>query len=201
MAFPLTMPSSDFLKVRFGLARNQAMTRDPYAQKRKVIHRQGDGWLAQFELPPLKDIGDRADWITFLVSCQGIVGTFYAFDPMHTTPRGSAAGTPLVDGASQAGTTLDTKGWDASETNILRKYDYFELESRYYQVQEDANSDGGGLSTLVFEPALRTAPADSAALTTTNPKCIMSLTDPDVFWDEEDLFVHGLSFTAEDSRE
>ena len=198
VAFPLAMPNTNFRTVRFGLIRNQAMTRDPYALTPKIIHRQGDGWFGEFTLPPQEVAA--ADWIAWQIALQGYVGTFPAGDPRRSTPRGSVPGTPLVDGASQTGTTLNTKGWTASQSGILLKYDYIEVETRLYMVVEDANSDGAGKSALSIEPAIRTSPADNAAITTSNPQAIMMLSDPDVFWDEDILHWEGLTFTAEDRR-
>jgi len=198
VTFPLTLPNTGFLKARFRLIRNQAITRDPYARTPKILHRFGDGWAADFSLPPLP-LADAATWVAWLVSLQGMVGTFYAGDPRRATPQGSAPGTPLVKGASQTGTSLITDGWTFNQTGILLKYDYIEVENRLYMVVEDADSDGAGDATLSIEPALRTSPADNAAITTTNPRAIMRLTDPDMEWDEGVVHWEGLSFSAEDS--
>lgn len=200
VTFPLTLPASPgFQKARFRLVRNQAITRDPFAWTPKILHRQGDGWQADLQLPPMTE-AQVDDWIAFLVSLQGQVGTFKLGDPRRSTPNGLAPGTPLVDGASQTGNTLNTKGWTASQSGILLKYDYIEVENRLYMVVENADSDIGGLSTLSIESALRSSPAGNAVITTTNPQGIFMLSDPDVFWDEDILLWDGLAFTAEDRR-
>ncbi len=61
------------------------------------------------------------------------------------TILGSGAGTPVVDGASQTGSSLTTNGWTASSTNVLMVGDMFEIY--------------GGTITFV------TAPANTYAIT------------------------------------
>lgn len=109
----------------------------------------------------------------------------------HTT--GSFAGTPLVNGASQTGTSLITDGWTASQTGVVKAGDVFTVTSgantvnavnpetkvttgarQQFVVTADANSDGGGAATLSIKPAITTSgafqtvtasPSDNAALT------------------------------------
>lgn len=206
VSFPITLPPKGIREVRFGLERNQAVTRDPYALTPKILHRFGDGWRAEIDLVPMdldpslgKAVAD--DWITALMSLQGQVGTFYLGDPRRQIPRGSAGGVPLVDGAGQTGTTLNTKGWPLSQTGILLGYDYIEVEARLYMVIAAADSDGTGNSALSIEPAMRSSPADNAPITTINPRAIMMLDNPDVFWTEKSLHWEGLSFVAVDRRQ
>lgn len=96
-----------------------------------------------------------------------------AFDIVHpdyATPRGAGGGTPLVAGASQTGTNLNTDGWPAT-TTVLRRGDLFTIGGLIpvYSVTADVVSDGAGLATLPINPPIYAggSPADNAALTIT----------------------------------
>jgi len=62
-------------------------------------------------------------------------------------------------------------------------------------VTASVNSDGGGLATVNFVPSLRASPADNAALTINNPKCIMQLdNDGSAAWDWDAAEFYGITF-------
>jgi hypothetical protein len=105
----------------------------------------------------------------------------------HTV--GGLGGTPLVNGASQTGTSLITDGWTAAAANRLRRGDVFTIANVFavnpltrqstgklaqFVVTADVSSDGSGNATIPIFPAITTsgayqtvtaAPADNAAIT------------------------------------
>jgi hypothetical protein len=113
--------------------------------------------------------------------------------PLHTI--GAQGGTPLVDGASQTGSTLVTKGWTAAAANRLKKGDVFTIagvyavnpqnrtstgQLRQFVVTSDFASDGSGNGSVSISPAINppgvsqqltqyqtvdSSPADGAAIT------------------------------------
>ena len=110
---------------------------------------------------------------------------------MHTT--GTFAGTALVNGASQTGSSVSLKGFTASQTGVLLPGDIISFAGVYgvnpanrqqvgtgsgnlaqFVVQAQVDSDGSGLGVVTFLPAIVTsgpyqnvtaAPAASAAVT------------------------------------
>lgn len=104
---------------------------------------------------------------------------------VHTV--GAQGGTPLVDGASQTGSTLVTDGWTAS-TQVLNEGDIITLtgvnavnpqnrqdvgQLRQFVVTADVTSDGLGAATIPIFPAITptgafqtvtASPADDAAI-------------------------------------
>lgn len=106
---------------------------------------------------------------------------------VHTV--GALGGTPLVNGAGQTGSSLNTKGWTASITALLNVGDVFTIagvnavnpqtrqttgQLRQFVVTAVANSDGSGNSTVSISPAITTSgqfqtvtasPGDGAAIT------------------------------------
>jgi hypothetical protein len=129
-----------------------------------------------------------ADWVgltraqfapiqAFVVSQRGQWDTFTAVLPAHKLPQGTASGSPLVNGASQQGRTLSTRGWSASTTGVLKAGDFIGIsgQTKVYMVTADASSDGYGNATLVIEPALMAVPADGASLTVRNVPFTLAL--------------------------
>jgi hypothetical protein len=101
---------------------------------------------------------------------------------------GAHGGTPLINGASQSGSSLVTDGWSLS-TAVLKEGDVFTIAGVYainpqnrestgalqqFVVGADVSSDGSGNATISISPAITTsgayqtvsaAPADGAAIT------------------------------------
>ena len=122
----------------------------------------------------------------FVMAQQGRFETFTFISEDLKTPRGAAAGTPLVDGASQTGTTLVTKGWT---NNILQMKigDIFTMagSNKIYMVTADGTSDGTGDLALTISPPLLESPAANEALTVINVPFTMQL--------REDRFEYNVS--------
>lgn len=108
--------------------------------------------------------------------------------PAHTTGTFTTS-TPLVNGASQVGSSLITDGWANSQTGLLKKGDVFTIGGVYqvnpqsyastgrlqqFTVTANAASDGSGNSTIGISPSIITsgqlqtvsnAPANDAVIT------------------------------------
>lgn len=113
------------------------------------------------------------DLLAFIEAAANL-GT--VFDIVHPSlpgcgidPRGAGGGTPLVQGASQSGTSIVTDGWTPSVTNVVRAGDCIRFAglTPLYRITADANSDGSGVATLSINPSIPTGsgPADNAAVT------------------------------------
>jgi hypothetical protein len=105
----------------------------------------------------------------------------------HTV--GAHGGTPVVNGASQTGSSLVTNGWNASVTGLLKKGDVLRITGvnmvnpqnrqstgalQNFVVTADVNSDSGGNATIPISPSITTSgayqtvsgsPANLAAIT------------------------------------
>lgn len=84
--------------------------------------------------------------------------------PTHTV--GPLGGTPLVNGASQTGTSLITDGWTAAAANRVKEGDIFTLGSgatSIYGVKPQTAASGGATSTGVLQQFVCTADGDSDA--------------------------------------
>jgi hypothetical protein len=180
ISYPLSMPNIKGNSIVIQPSDSVSMTRSPFSFVEQVQLNSGQMWAAQLSFPPL-DSTDAPILEAFLVSLRGKYGTFLLGDQRRETPRGVATGTPVVDGAGQTGGTLNTRGWTADVTGILKAGDYIQLGSfasaRLYMVLQDADSDGSGDATLTVWPNLRSATTDGAAITTSAAKGVFRLTD------------------------
>lgn len=113
---------------------------------------------------------------------------WYASQNVNRHTVGAHGGTPLVNGATQTGTSLVTDGWTNSAA-ILNKGDVFTIAGVYklnpanqrstgqlqqFVVTSDVSADGTGAATISIYPAITTSgatatvtasPADNAAIT------------------------------------
>jgi hypothetical protein len=180
---------------RFGLKTNTQLYTSPLSGDTQRAELPGARWFATYTLVPKKR-ADIAAIQAFLANLAGPAGSFYGYDPNATNPRGAGGGTPLVNGASQTGSSLITDGWPNS-TAVLKAGDYFTVNGEYKMITADVTSDGSGNATLSFAPALRSSPADNDPITITNPTCIMRLVDDDqAAWDISEAGFYDVTFNA-----
>lgn len=192
----LTMPATPgFTSSRFGLMSNTQTFESPLTRTVQTLELTGARWRGDYVLPPMKR-PEASAWIGgFLIPLMGRAGRFYGFDPDAKTPRGTWAGTPLVNGAAQTGLSLILDGFTASAT--VKVGDYFTVNGELKMINADGTANGAGALTVSFNPSLRVAPADNAPLTSTNPTCTMMLIDDDqAMWDADNISVFGLRFSG-----
>lgn len=76
------------------------------------------------------------------------------------------AGTPVVDGDGQAGTTLNLSGFTASQSGVLKAGDYIRVAGSYksYLVVSDVDSAADGTASVTIHPGLQDELSDGAAV-------------------------------------
>jgi hypothetical protein len=161
-----------------------------------------DMWSGTATLPPLTQTQADA-WISSLMQMQGMSNAFQLGDPMKTSPKGSALGSPLADGsfAMAAGSqTLFTKGWTASQLNLLLPGDYLQLGFRLHRVLDAVISDSSGKSAINIWPSLREAPVDGEPLVLSNPLGLFRLASNKGTWSSSADFLTHLSFQFQEYR-
>ena len=189
-----------FQTSRFGLRANTQRFASPLDGSVQTLERAGARWFGTFTYPPMLR-ANAAAIQAFLLKVGGD-NRFYAGDPDATTPRGAATGTPVVNGASQTGTSLITDGWTPSVTNILREGDYVAFQNgnarrEMHMVVADVNSDGGGNATLTIEPPIRSAPANNETIITASATCEMALiSDDEMAWEADQVSLYGITFSG-----
>ncbi len=193
----LAMPSSPALRqARFALRSNGLTFESPLNGTVQTVEFPGARWTLTGSLPPLKRATGAAEWQAFFAQLRGLAGRFYAGDPGAKRPRGTALGTPLVNGGSQTGATLVTDGWTPSQAQALLPGDYFQVGNELKLVVATTVVGGTGAATIAFEPPLRASPADNASIVTVNPVCTMRLVEPTSGWDIEEAGLYGFAFAG-----
>lgn len=208
ITYPIKLPGLDFpnvgisvpiASIRFKPRSVVAISASPFTFQQQVQVHQGQVWAAEMNLPPLGH-DEAQEWIAALLSLNGIQGTFYLGDPAHRQPRGIPTGNPNVDGASQTGQSLATKGWTPSSSGVLRAGDWIQLGSgstqRIYRALNDVNADGVGKATIDIWPRLRESPENEALLTLQNTMGIFRMTDNEMIWDIDSARIYGIELSV-----
>ena len=201
--YPLTFPTqTGVAAVEFTATDVVSVSQSPFTFSQQVVRHAGARWSATISIPPVKR-SDSEYWNSFLLRLRGQFGTFLLGDPNAATPRGSAAsaaGTPVVNGASQTGNELAIDGLPASAVGYLRAGDYIQLGSaasaRLYKVLEDVDSNGSGEATLNLWPDLRSSPADGAAVVVSSAKGVFRLSNNEAVWTINNAGFYSISFAA-----
>ncbi|MGA0839147.1 MAG: hypothetical protein ACO3P1_04540 [Pseudomonadales bacterium] len=157
----------------------------------QVAQRAGQRWTVTLEFSTLAN-NDRAVLQAFVAQVLGLADNF-TLSPADYDPRGAFGGTPLVAGGSQTGNSLDIDGCTPSVTNWIRAGDFFQVGNELKMATEDASSDGAGAITVSFVPELRAAPADNAAITTTDPEGVFRFVQPRMGWSSRPPFISSMS--------
>lgn len=200
ISYPLTMPSHTGIRnVELRAINAVAYSRSPFTFAGQAFAYAGQMWQADVTLPPMRR-DDAEQWVAWLVSLRGSLGTFLLGDPRNCVPRGVATGTPLIKGGSQTGGTINIDGAASGVTGWLKAGDYVQIGSggtaRLHKVLQDANSDGSGNVTLELWPHVRTAPADNAAVTVSSAKGLFRLASNEQAWSINEASIYGITFSA-----
>lgn len=203
ITYPLSLPTSIGIEqITLRAVNAVSTTQSIFTYRQQVVSYAGQRWEASIRIPPLrKDVME--EWVAFLVSLKGQTGTFLLNDPNNTSPRGTASttpGTPVVNGASQTGDTLNISGLPVSETGYLLPGDYIQLgsgsSSRLHKVLTSTDTDGSGLATVDIWPSILTAPVNGSSVVLTDAKGLFRLNSNMSEWTINNSNAYGLQFEA-----
>lgn len=188
------IPSSPAPKsIEFTANDTVAVSTSPFTQQQQIQDWQASFLEASVSLPPLTHVQAQS-WIAWTLQCKGQAGVFQIGDAAATAPLGTAAGTPQVNGANQAGYTLATDGWTASAAGVLLAGDWVQVGYRLYRNLDTVNANGSGQATLNLWPQLRESPADNAALVLTNTTGLFRLKANARKWSVTEGRIYGFQF-------
>ena len=159
-----------------------------------VGSRPGDHWIGS--LTWTNRSGDDADTIRMFLqqTRRGNIFSLYPHD--RTKPKGTALGTPVVAEAGAAGYTIQSSGWDANQTEVLKPGDYIQIGTELKQIVTTASSNATGNAQLEFVPSIKTPPADGSQIITDYPRGFFIRTDsqPDTSVGGGFIYAMSLSF-------
>jgi hypothetical protein len=198
--YPLTFPSIPPAASTFMLTTATSSSISPFTFRQQVYKHPGERWQGAISWPPLSRAQSGAIR-AFLTELQGQYGTFLYGDPDYLAkgPLGVASGSGQVAGAGQTGNTLNVDNLSVGVTGLLLKGDYFQIgtgtDARLYQLVADVNSDSGGAATFSFFPALRSTPADNAAIVINGAKGLFRSSSNIAEWQANEGNIHTISFS------
>ena len=163
----------------FGVVWNTQVSTSPLSGAIQTLELPGARWQISFRLSDREE-ADSVLIQAHLLKLRGRVNRSLIYNFARPVPRGTIAGTPLVNGASQTGNTLAIDGCTAGTT--LLAGDCFSVNGEFKMVTDDATANGSGQMTLTFEPPLRESPADNAALTVDHPTVACMLQEDVTKW-------------------
>lgn len=203
ISYPITTPTSIGIgEVTLTAANVTASSTSPFTFKEQVFQWPGQRWEAKVMIPPCKkDLAE--DWVAFLVSLKGRVGTFQLGDPNNTVTRGEATtlgDTVRVNGGGQTGGTLAVDGMTPNTTNYFKAGDYIQIftgsDAQLYKVLTNTDSDGLGEATLDIWPDLRGSPTNDNLVITEDTYGVFRLKSPNTSWSINDISSYGIEFEA-----
>ena len=203
ISYPLALPTVTVAKaINFAAQSIVGMSASPFTGEQQVYVHQGEWWEAQVTLPPMTR-ADAETWIAFLLALNGREGTFLMGDPANPTARGTAGGSPVVDGGSQTGKTLNTRGWSGS-TGVMLAGDWLQLGtgsgSHLHKVVQSADagtgSPGLGTTSLEIWPRLRSSPSDGDPIVVSAAKGLFRLASNKREWSIEEAKIYGINFAC-----
>jgi hypothetical protein len=197
-SYPLSLPTPNFSSSIFEIARKTGYTESTFTGKQQVHEYPYALWKATLTLPPLRR-ADWNNWSVFILQLRGRRGTFLLGDPDNTVTQGTATGTILTNGATNAGATqVSLNGF--SNTGTIKKGDYIQLgangSNTLHLVTADATASGGAM-TVHFEPATRSAIANDTSVVFGNTAKGIFRMDGDLYgWEANAVSTYGFSFSC-----
>lgn len=141
---------------------------------------------------------------------QGLGAEWYLAQNIWSRTVGALGGTPLVKGASQSGSTLNTNGWTASITAILNVGDCFTISGvnsvnpitkqstgslQNFLVTAVANSDSGGNSSLSIYPSIVTSGATQTVTASPGNGTALTISGAAAVVSPQNILCHKYAFT------
>lgn len=202
ISYPLSLPTSiGIAQIELRATNAVAVSRSPFTYSTQVHAYSGQSWQADVTLPSIRrDLAE--EWVAWLISLKGQLGTFYLGDPNAVTPRGSARDTDTiqVSGATSSGNTLAIDSAPASQTGYLKAGDYMQVGAgtsrQLFKVLADVNTNGSGQATVDIWPDVRTTIANNSAVTVENTKGIFRLASNEQGFSINEASFYGISFGA-----
>ena len=172
-----TLSRGNATQCSFSLVPNTQTFESPLNKTVQTYELPGARWLFAATWQNLNQLDARA-FKVWLAILRGAAGRFYAGDLSHKSPSGHAVGSGTVSGAAQTGISIITHWTGVSnQTGWLLPGDYVEIGGELKIVTASIPITSGNLATIVFEPPLRTSPADASAIVIVNPMAVFRLND------------------------
>ena len=199
ITYPLALPAhTGIAQIELRASNAVAYSQSPFTFAGQAHAYSGQMWQADVTLPPMKR-ADAEQWVAWLVSLRGQLGSFLLGDPLGSTARGLAntfAGTPII--TSQTGGTIAVTGASASKDGWLLAGDYIQIgtgsDATLHKVLQDVNTDSSGNVSLDVWPHVRGTRSGSVIVANTQGRFRLATNEQS--WSINNASVYGISFSA-----
>lgn len=205
VSYPATMPTSGVTSINWTNSTSSTITKSPFSFQGQAQSYGGAIRSAQVTVENLNR-EQAEDWLGFLDSLNGTIGTFLFGDPMAKTPMGVGSSGSITIDAINASTKDVIRVNTPIRTvtgGFLKRGDWFQIgtgtSSRLYKLAVNVNVDATGVSTnLIFWPTLRIMPAVGDNIYINEPKGLFRRSSGSYSYSEVDGCKYSLSFDCEE---
>jgi hypothetical protein len=203
ITYPLSLPTSiGIAQIEFRVSNAVAVSRSPFTYSTQVHAYSGQSWQADVTLPSIRrDLAE--EWIAWLISLKGQLGTFYLNDPAAITPLGSArnSDTVITNGSTAAGSnTIAITSAPLSQTDYLKAGDYLQIGTgtsmQLFKVLADVDTDGSGEATIDVWPNVRSTISTGTSVYFESAKGVFRLASNESAFSINEASIYGISFGA-----
>ncbi len=205
ISFPLAMPTvTNIRSIDLTATNSVSYSRSPFTFAGQAQEFSGKMWQAVVTLPPMRRAAAE-EWIAFLLSLRGQVGTFNMGDPVAAIPRGFARDVDgiLVNGSLTNGSAIVLDNCASNHTGYFKAGDYLQTGTgptqQLFKVLADANTNSSGETSVDVWPDVRTTIANDAAVTVQSTKGIFRLSTNEVNWSVNEVAIYGMTFAASEA--
>lgn len=203
ITYPLSLPTGiGIAQIEFRVSNAVAVSRSPFTYSTQVHAYSGQSWQADVTLPSIRrDLAE--EWIAWLISLKGQLGTFYLNDPAAVTPLGSArnSDTVITNGSTAAGSnTIAITSAPLSQTDYLKAGDYLQIGTgtsmQLFKVLADVDTDGSGQATIDVWPDVRATISTGTSVYFESAKGVFRLASNESAFSINEASIYGISFGA-----
>jgi hypothetical protein len=171
--FPNITPTSQ----TFELVTNTKMFQSPLSNAIQTVSRKGSYWKTSMVFNNLSG-AERSELQAFIAKLDGQTHRMRIRD-YGAVRYGNAIApqTPLIQGASQSGSTLTVDGASANVTDYFAAGDYISFNNELHIVTEGADSDSSGVVTVSIAPPIRKTPPDNDPIEYAAPYGVFMMTN------------------------
>ena len=162
----------------FGIKYNTLVHQSPLTGYVQTVGLTGARWTASITYPTLS-LADGAKMDAFIASLKGQQNRLALYNLARQDILGAGTGSPVVSGAGQTGSSINTGGWGSNQV-VLKAGDMIGIGGELKMVLADVTSNGSGAATITFEPALRASPSNGSAIDITKPTALFILTENEI---------------------
>lgn len=208
VSYPASMPTSGLTSLSWTNATSSTITKSPFSFQGQA---QSYGGAIRYASITVENLSreEAEDWVGFLDSLNGTMGTFLFGDPMATAPIGVGGGGSLtvrsVNNTTRDMISVNTNYTGSNVVNWLKRGDWIqigsEINSRLYKVVSPSVTVFGSnsaSSNIVLWPTFRRNPIVGEAVIINSPKGLFRRSSAAYSYTEDNGCKYGLSFDCEE---